>query len=74
LNPKWAFIPSGVFRKGLKKSVRLSSTSLLIDCRLRHKPAFYEVINLNSTRKPPCHPKTGIVAVNSKNLTRQSGG
>jgi len=33
-----------VFRKGLKKSVRFGSTSLLIGCRLRYKPAFYKVI------------------------------
>jgi len=46
LNPKSASIPSEVFRKGLKKSVRFGSSSYLIGCRLRHKPAFYEVINL----------------------------
>ncbi|MFZ0451312.1 MAG: hypothetical protein WAL98_18910 [Desulfatiglandaceae bacterium] len=39
LNPKWAPIPSGVVRKRLKKSVRFGSTSYLIGCRLRHKPA-----------------------------------
>jgi len=47
LNPKWASISSGVFRKRLKKSVRFSSTSLPIGCRLRHKTAFYEVINVD---------------------------
>jgi hypothetical protein len=44
LNPKSASIPSGVFRKHLKKIVRFVSSSLLIGCRLRHKPAFNEVI------------------------------
>jgi hypothetical protein len=34
LNPKLASIPSEVFRKGLKKSLRFGSTSLLICCRL----------------------------------------
>ncbi|MFZ0450329.1 MAG: hypothetical protein WAL98_13920 [Desulfatiglandaceae bacterium] len=34
LNPKSASIPSEVYRKGLKKSLRFGSTSLLICCRL----------------------------------------
>jgi hypothetical protein len=50
LNPKSASIPSEVFRKELKKSVRFGSTSLLIGCRSRHKPAFYKVIKLVSPR------------------------
>ncbi|MFZ0449640.1 MAG: hypothetical protein WAL98_10400 [Desulfatiglandaceae bacterium] len=45
LNPKSASIPSEVFRKGVKKSVRFGSSSYLIGCRSRHKPAFYDSIN-----------------------------
>ncbi len=44
LTPKWASISCDVFRKCLKKSVRFSSTSLLMSCRLRHKRAFYKDI------------------------------
>jgi hypothetical protein len=35
---------TGAQEESLKKSVRLSSTSFLIDCCSRHKPAFYKVI------------------------------
>ncbi len=45
-NPKSASIPSEVFRKGLKKSVRFGSSSYLIGCHSRHKPAFYDFINI----------------------------
>jgi hypothetical protein len=57
LNPKSASIPSEVFRKRLKKSVRFSSTSFLIGCRLQHKPAFYEVIIFKS--RAPQAPRAG---------------
>ncbi len=51
LNPKSASIPSEVFRKGLKKSVRFGSSSYLIGCRLRHKPASNEVILIHATMR-----------------------
>ncbi|MFZ0451265.1 MAG: hypothetical protein WAL98_18675 [Desulfatiglandaceae bacterium] len=61
------------FRKGLKKSLRFGSSSQLIGCRSRHKPAFYEVINSSRTSKtnraghsaiPP--PKAMATAVASR--------
>jgi len=62
LNPKCTSIPSGVFRKGLKKGVRfgssLRSPSLFIGCCLGHKPASNEVLKkstFNDTRIPH-HP------------------
>jgi hypothetical protein len=65
-----------VFRKGLKKSVRFGSTSLLKGCRLRHKPAFYEVIKIDGIKglqSVPliCVPMDGLLTVTS---TLEEGG